>query len=162
MKTLMTALLLAACSCQHSAPQASSTPTAPAASGAQAARAAHTGPVVRLWSSSESRKIDGHWVLPTLHARASGADLQIDIAVAVGSETEVTAADVTAKLYADGTQLTCSPAESQGYTETLAITAQITVYCTNSAHVLPTQLVVEVKHSAETFALQLSSLTTAG
>ena len=152
MKMLMAALLLTACSSHQPAPKAPPR---------NAPEAHATGPAVRLWIG-DTRQIDGHWAVPSLHARAQGADLQVDVAVSVGTETELTAADVTAKLYAGSTQLTCSAPEPLGFTETVAITAQATFHCVNGGHALPTRLVIEVKQGHETFAIQLSSLTTAG
>lgn len=115
--------------------------------------AATPSPFVRIWEG-DTRQIADHWVIPSLHSRADGGDLEVDVAVAVGAMTELATNDIAIELRAGTALLTCEAPRPLSFTETLAITAQAEIHCTDPAHAPPTELVVAIRGTRATFPIR--------
>ncbi len=110
-----------------------------------------------IWRG-ETRLLANHWVIPSIHARDGGTDLQIDLAIPVASESELDGRDIAVQLDAGGTALTCTAQRVMGFTETLAITAQAEAHCANPSRTLPTGLLVRLAGASERYEIRVTSL----
>ena len=123
---------------------------------ARCANAAPFSPWIKIWDGSVE-KVANYWAAPSVDARSDGTDLEVSVGIGVDSETSLSDKDVLIVLRAGKRTLACD-AQWDGFTETLAITAQPAARCRNPEKLVPTELVVIVKGEAHRFAVRLKSL----
>ncbi|MEO8549089.1 MAG: hypothetical protein ABI678_03930 [Kofleriaceae bacterium] len=109
----------------------------------------------KIWEGPVE-KVANHWAVPSLDARSARTDLEVSVGISVESVTSLTEKDVVIILRAGKRTLACD-AQWDGYTETLAITAQPAARCHNPDKLVPTEVVVIVKGEAHTFPIKLTS-----
>lgn len=119
---------------------------------ARCANAAPSSTWTKIWNGPVE-KIAKHWAVPSLDARSDRTELEVSVGISVDSETELSANEVLIILRAGKRTLACD-AGWDGFTETLAITAQPVARCRNPEKLVATEVVVIVKGEAHTFPIK--------